>query len=207
MITRRKYYHPYRLWLFILVILALCFVNLPAVEYDVDRDKENSVKFISDAPIEDFEGVTEAIDGYVLWEANSLKVDADYSTSEFYFEVDLESLDTGIGLRNRHMRENYLETDEYRYASYKGKLTNVAMNPDSSYAYSILSEGTFSVHGVDKNIKVLSKVYAADGGYKVSSEFEIKLSDYDIEIPSLMFMKIDETIQIFLDFHLKKIKK
>lgn len=207
MITKRKYHQPYRHWSLISVVLSLSFVNLNAVEYDVDRDQKNSVKFISDAPIEDFEGVTESIDGYVLWEGDSLKVDADYSNSEFYFEVDLESLDTGIGLRNRHMRENYLETDEYRYASYKGKLTNVAMNPDSLYAYSIISEGIFSVHGVDKNIKVMSKVYMADSGYKVTSEFEIKLSDYDIEIPSLMFMKIDETIQIFLDFHLKKIEK
>ena len=41
---------------------------LVAGEYHVDKERENQVKFISDAPLEDFEGVTDKIDGYIFWE-------------------------------------------------------------------------------------------------------------------------------------------
>ncbi|MBK9304990.1 MAG: YceI family protein [bacterium] len=35
-------------------------------------------------------------------------------------DVDLAALDTGIGLRNRHMRENHLETDRFPQAVFRG---------------------------------------------------------------------------------------
>jgi polyisoprenoid-binding protein YceI len=189
------------------IILSL-FILHPAVdgfaeEYHVDREETNTVKFISDAPFEDFEGVTDKIDGYVLWNGTKLSPDSDYSNREFYFEVELASLDTGIGLRNRHMRENYLETDTYPYVSFKGKLTSVAV--DSADDYSITGAGIFSLHGFDREISIIANVFNDENGIKVQSEFDIKLSDYNIEIPSLMFLKINETIHLILDFHLKKV--
>ena len=84
---------------------------------NVDKSAENMVKFISDAPIEDFEGVTSSIDGYLFWEGDDL-----LNQSELYFEVDLNTVDTGIGLRNRHMRENYLHTDKFPKTHFTAKL-------------------------------------------------------------------------------------
>ena len=45
----------------------------------------------------------------------------------------------------------------------------------------------------------------SEGGYRVKTNFEVKLTDFDIEVPKLMFVKIDETMQLELDFHLKKV--
>ena len=70
--------------LIIIVFLAFISTNTFAkVEHQVDKSKKNVVKFISDAPVEDFEGITSSIDGYMLGEKG------DFKGTELYFEVDL----------------------------------------------------------------------------------------------------------------------
>ncbi|MBN1998224.1 YceI family protein, partial [candidate division KSB1 bacterium] len=96
----------------VLLLYSLCAA---AAEFQVDKTQERKVRFISDAPAEDFDGVTEDIDGYALFDEKNPS-----GENEFYFQVQLNSLDTGIGLRNRHMRDNYLETKKYPVAEFKG---------------------------------------------------------------------------------------
>lgn len=189
-----------------LIFIGLLFqtgATALATEYHLDREKNSTVKFISEAPFEDIEGVTDKIDGYVLWEGTRFGGESNFSNSEFYFEVELAGLETGIGLRNRHMRDNYLETDQFPYASYKGKIAEVVL--DSVNYYSVTSEGIFSIHGVDRAVSIIALVSRIDTYLRVYCEFEIKLTDYNIDIPSLMFLKINETIQLFLDYYLKEV--
>ena len=49
----------------------------------MDKSRQNQVKFVSNAPIEDFEGVTDKIDGFIFWENDDLT-----KNSALYFEVD-----------------------------------------------------------------------------------------------------------------------
>lgn len=61
--------------------------------------ENGSVEFLSKAPLNEFTGKSSNLNGLV---------DLDKNLLDFY--VDLNTLNTGIGLRDRHMRENYLET-------------------------------------------------------------------------------------------------
>ena len=181
--------------LFLLLIAGFVYAG----EYHVDKDKKNLVKFISDAPIEDFEGVTDKIDGYVYWE------DSIYTkNSEIYMEVNLNTLDTGIGLRNRHMRENYLETDQYPLTHFKGKIVSDRVANDSTV--SIDAEGEIFIHGITKPLTVKADLIKKSGGYRIQTNFIVKLSDFQIEIPSIMFYKIDENMDLYLDFFVKEMK-
>lgn len=181
-------------------VLAFTALSAGAAEYHVDLSAKNQVKFISDAPIEDFEGVTDKIDGYVLWQEDSLREGTEYQGSELYFEVELKSLDTGIGLRNRHMRENYLETDKFPYARYKGRISEVKKSPSGGFI--VVSDGDFEVHGKSKAMTIVAEVTGDGKSYHVSSRFSVKLPDFQIEVPSLMFLKISEIIQLELGFNL-----
>ena len=181
------------------LLLFLFFpVLVFSVELNVDKQSSNQVKFISNAPIEKFEGVTDKIDGYVLWAGDTIT-----DSSEFYFEVDLNSLDTGIGLRNRHMRENYLETDNYRFASYFGAISHV--EKDSSGSLNITAAGTFKLHGIEKPLELAVLAKKAGGAYIVETHFAVALSDYDIKVPKLMFMKVEENMAVSVKIKLKTI--
>lgn len=167
-------------------------------EYQIDKNQHNQVKFISDAPIEDFEGVTDQIDGYIFWEGEDLT-----NKSEIYLEVDLNSLDTGIGLRNRHMRENYLHTDKFPFTHYKGKITESKRKDDTTYT--VVTEGMIFIHGVEKPLSVQGTlIKAGENGFRIKSDSQVKLSDFNIEIPSIMFYKINETMELVLDFFIRK---
>ncbi|UCF65294.1 MAG: YceI family protein [bacterium] len=187
----------YKSVIFLLTVSSLILAG----EYQVDQDRvENLVKFISDAPMEDFAGVTRKIDGYIFWEGDDL-----LNKSEMYFEVDLNSLDTGIGLRNRHMRENYLETDKYPFTHFTGKLVNAEVAKEGEYK--VTAEGTMFIHGVEKPLTVEGTLLSADSGFRIQTTFIAALSDYNIKIPQLMFFKIDENMTLELDFYVKKVEQ
>lgn len=180
-----------------MIILILVGINL-AQEYHVDKSKENLVRFISDAPLEDFDGVTNNIDGYMY-----LKSLDDLADNQLYFEVDLTTLDTGIDLRNRHMRNNYLETDRYRFTYFEGAIRNIKEIENNSYEVEV--EGGLFIHGVTKQIKTTGFLKDADDGLIVQTEFDVSLPDFNVDIPQLMFMKINEVIKLELEFHLKRV--
>lgn len=183
-----------------LVSFCLLSFSLYATEHNVDKSQKNLVKFTSDARIESFDGTTDKIDGYMVWDGDDI-----LSKNQLYFEVDLRTLDTGIGLRNRHMREEYLETDKYPMTSFKGKIIKADKASDGKL--NVVAEGNMSIHGVTKPITIKGTLTPSQaGGYRVQSSFEVKLPDYNIPIPQLMFLKISEVMKLNLDFFTKKVK-
>jgi polyisoprenoid-binding protein YceI len=169
-----------------------------AQEYHVDRSADRSVTFSSHASALEFQGVTDKIDGYVLMNGKRLSADTGGDGTKLYLEVDLASLDTGIGMRDRHMRDEYLEVDKYPYASYEGHILRTSVL--SGGGFRVTATGTLSLHGVSHDREIACDVTPAGEGYRARCAFDVLLSDYDIEIPKVMFLKLANEIQIALDF-------
>lgn len=144
--------------------------------------------------------MTDRVDGYVTWAGGgSLSANANVQGSEFYFEVDLNSLDTGKGQRNRHMRENYLETASYSYATYKGTIRNITAGRGDTLVIAV--SGAFTVHGVERTLGVACPVTPErQGGYRVRCRFPVRLSDHQIKIPSIMIMKLNNQVDLTVEF-------
>ncbi len=170
----------------------------------MDLEAERVVRFISRAAIEEFEGVTDRIDGYVLLDTDGLTEETGRGETELYFEVELASLDTGIGLRNRHMRDNYLEVETYPYAAFGGKIARAA--PLADGAYRVTAQGVLGVHGVERERAITCDVSPAGAGYRVQCAFTVLLSDHDIEIPKVMFLKLNNEIRVEVDFYLEPVE-
>lgn len=89
-----------------------------AQEFRVDSTQENEIRFLAEATFNNFEGVTKSVEGYLILDKK------DRTKDKFDFQVKLDSLDTCIGLRNSHMR-NDLNTREYPVAEFKGMLLSI----------------------------------------------------------------------------------
>jgi hypothetical protein len=61
------------------------------------------------------------------------------------------------------------------------------------------------IHGIEKQIKINALMFEKDDGYLIESSFDVKLSDYKIEIPELMIFKIDEVMRLKITFFVKEI--
>lgn len=169
-----------------------------AQEYHVDLSADRTVRFISRASIEEFEGVTDRIDGYVRLDGPTLSGDTGGDETELYLEVDLASIDTGIGLRNRHMRDNYLEVEQYPYATYEGSIVSVAAS--SGGGFRVTSRGAMTIHGVTRAMEIPCDVTPSGRGYRTQCSFQILLTDHGIDIPRIMFLKLANEIRLELDF-------
>lgn len=168
-------------------------------ELQIDHTAPNLVRFVSHTQLDEFQGVTDKIDGYVVLAGSGLSGAAEGLGTDLYFEVDLASLDTGIGLRNRHMRDNYLDVEKYPYALFKGTIARIdEMGGDG--AARVAAAGTFTVHGVPREREITCDVTPAGSAYRATCAFQVLLSDHSITIPKIMFLKLANEIQVDVAF-------
>ena len=172
--------------------------------YQVALESDRLVRFTSSTAIDEFEGTTERLDGLVLLNTEELTDRTGGAESEIYFEVDLASLDTGIGMRDRQMRNSYLEVDRYPYAAFGGTIEQVTSLPGEMFQ--VTTQGILGIHGIEQERALTCNLATVNEGYRVNCAFPVFLSDHDIEIPKLMFLKLNNEIRMELNFILEPVE-
>lgn len=112
----------------------------------------------------------------------------DKSTGELVVLGLIKSFKFKSPLMEEHFNENYMESDKFPKANFKGKLLKFDGKPGSFDL-----EGDLTIHGVTNKIK--TKVSLA-GDNKLSGSFVIRLSDYKLEVPALAKKTLAETAKI-----------
>ena len=184
-------------------LLAICLLTMAAFceEWHVDREADNMVTFTSSIPLLTFTGATGRIDGYLYWEGPEMLT----GHSELLFEVDLNSLETGIGKRDRDMRDDVLETGKWPFGAFMGTIGDVEKVDSSLTVFRVVATGKMSLHGKKKSLQIPALITIEDDRMTVEAQFSIFLKDYDIEAPKLMaFIKVAEEIIIDLKFYLAR---
>ena len=185
-----------------IIILLVVQTFMFAEEWNVKKSKDNLVKFTSSTTLLDFDGITDNIEGYIYWEGEEVFGDK----NEIYFEVDINSVETGIGKRDRDMREDVLETDKWAKTSFKGNVKELKALDKENQKYELISVGIMSLHGHEKELEIKANIDIDDNVMNVICDFSVFLEDYDIEAPSLLaFVKVAEEIKLHLNFQLEKI--
>ncbi len=154
----------------------------------------NQVVFRSEAPVESFEGKTRKV-------RSEIRVDLDALDEDFEvkIEVDLASLETGMALRDKHMRENHLETDRFPIVSFHGTELLEPSQPAIGVGEQVRFRvrGDLDLHGVTRVIEVPIEADRLDSDrILIRAAFPVRLSDHRIERPKFLFMKLSEEQQI-----------
>lgn len=185
-----------RLRSFLFLILALAGAARAATAADATwRIGDGSeVAFTSKASLETFDGRTQVVHGEVTCDPGDLS-----GPLTLRVEVDLASLDTGIGLRNTHMRERHLQTDRYPQAVFTGRAvasaTPAALEPGQAARVAVTGE--LALHGVTRPLTVEAEVtLGGDGGLRIVAAFPVRLSDHDIPRPQFLALKLADEQQV-----------
>jgi polyisoprenoid-binding protein YceI len=193
-----------------LAVLALSMQNAAAdtlTFYVNDSQRRDMVKFTSKAPLETVVGATGEVKGFVSVNAKDIT-----DSPQAIFEVDLASLKTGIGLRDRHMREQYLETDKFPAVVFELlEITDTdAKELKENADIKLTARGHFKLHGVTKEITVPITVgyyrESNDDGarfagelIRITAEFDVLLSDYEIKRPQFVILKLDDRQKVNIE--------
>ncbi len=167
---------------FILTILLVTFFcsEVQAQKY---RLSSSEVSFFSEAPMENIEAFSE--------ETKSI---FDESSGEIAFIVPIKSFIFDKSLMQEHFNENYLESDKYPNARFEGKL--VHYDPDKEGEQQVRAKGTLTIHGVSQPVDVPGTVIRDSSGIGMEANFPVKVADYDIEIPKIVFYNIAEEVEV-----------
>jgi polyisoprenoid-binding protein YceI len=148
------------------------------------------VEFLSNVPLHSFTGVSDNLVG---------RIDLDGNTVDFY--VDLNTLDTGNGKRDRDMRKT-LDTAKYPFAEFFGAFSTPP-DPQRAGAQEVEVSGRFTIHGVTRTIRVPGTATFGPQGLRIQAAWILRLEEYNIEPPSLLIIKVDDEQEISLDILLK----
>lgn len=106
------------------------------------------------------------------------------------FEAQMDDFVTGLSLRDKHMKEKYLETKKYP----KAVLALAPLKPD--YGKEQDFTGKLTLHGVTKDIKGKVTAVKLDKGVQAKGEFGVVLEDYGIAIPSYAGVTVAKDVTI-----------
>jgi polyisoprenoid-binding protein YceI len=157
------------------------------------QSSQGTIKFYSEELLED-----------ITASNNKVKSIFDSESGQIVFSVTITGFEFEKSLMQEHFNEKYLESDKYPKATFNGTITGYKMNkmnPD------VVAEGELEIHGVKNKIKVGGKLNFIGNKLIIHTVFMVKLVDYEITVPKLMFQKIAEEIEVTLDIEYKAYEK
>jgi hypothetical protein len=181
-----------RLSLLILVLLNGAITSLQAQEKYID--KNGIVIFeASEQLFEEVKAANESVTAILSTETNQIASLA--LIKGFHFKNSL---------MEEHFNENYIESETYPKAKFKGNLIdfNVAELDENITEVSV--EGTLEVHGRQKGVHAKLKTQKIRDIISMTGEFKVTPGDFDIEIPQIVRNKIAKEVLVKLDFKLAK---
>ncbi|WP_394747181.1 YceI family protein [Spongiimicrobium salis] len=109
-----------------------------------------------------------------------------------------------VALMEEHFNENYMESEEYPKATFKGKLEGFSAGDLSSSAKEYPLKGSLTLHGKTKEINTTAKVSKSGDVISFTTSFRTKPQDFAIDIPKVVSNKIAKEINVVVDFEMKK---
>lgn len=192
----------------ILAIASLLLAFTVAAEprtYTIRPDGKNVAGFTLSDAIETVDGTTPKVTGTIVADV------ANPAASSVDVTVDLSVLDTGIKLRDQHVRERYAETTKFPEAHFKSVSVSAPAGPlAANQPVEISVTGDFEMHGVTRRITVpvrvviipettISRSTRGPGDLiHATANFSVKLSDYRINVPqSFVGNSVDIRLDVF----------
>jgi len=123
-------------------------------------------------------------------------------TSEIAALALMKSFRFKNSLMEEHFNENYIESETYPKAKFRGKLLDFDYSNLSENNTSVVVEGKIELRGKEKSIRTTLNVKKSDGSIIMQGSFKVTPADFDIEIPSIVREKIAKEIIVSLDFKL-----
>ena len=158
--------------------------------------KSGRVTFDASGPLEKIEAINDKSTSVV-----------DFSTGQIEFGVLLKAFLFERALMQEHFNENYVESDKYPKATFKGTIADASkIDRTKDGNYPVKVSGQLTLHGVTKDVETIATFIVKNGAVSASSDFKIEADDYNIAIPTLVKDKVANIINIQVQTNYEPLK-
>jgi len=181
----------YSFFAFTLLLTSLLAAQGPLITRD------GSTTFFSHAPLEDIEAVNDQTTAAV-----------DFTKGDVVVKMLIKHFTFENALMQEHFNENYMESEEFPSAIFKGTIvTDEVIDLSQDGTYEVNVKGTLTIHGVQQPSETKATITVAGNTVKAITKFIAKPADFDIEIPSVVVKNIAEEIEVTTTLNFNTAKK
>ena len=102
-----------------------------------------------------------------------------------------------------HFNENYMESDKFPKADFKGNIINFdEVNFSKDGVYNIKTAGKLTIHGITSDITIPGTLTVKGNTITAKAQFSILLKDYKIQVPDLVADKVNSNATITIESNL-----
>lgn len=170
---------------FQLIFLSLLFsFALSAQSPMITRDGTTS--FFSHSPIEDIEAINEKTTAAI-----------DFADGNVVVKMLIKHFTFENALMQEHFNENYMESEKFPSAIFKGKLvSDKTIDPSEDGTYEVTIKGELTLHGVSQPMESNATITVAGDKVTATTAFIARPAEFGIEIPSVVVKNIAEEIKV-----------
>ena len=129
------------------------------------------------------------------------KLKASEANGKIKISVPIDSLETGIGLRDKHLKRD-LHAADHPDAILEVERSKLK-EPEDKKTSSGSAKGKFTLNGKTKEISFRYKAKRTGSDYHVQGRATVDIRDYDIEVPCYLGVCVKPEVKIAVKFKLR----
>ena len=170
----------------IAISLFVSLIVLTSFSQERYFTRSGKISFYSSTPLENIEAINK----------NAVSV-FDRSTGQIEVSTLMRGFEFEKALMQEHFNENYIESDKYPKAVFKGKINDISnIDFTKSGKYNTTVSGKLTLHGETRDVTAPITFNINQGNISAIAEFKLLPPDFKISIPDLVREKIAKEIKI-----------
>ena len=181
----------------ILLWAAFLSITIPALSQSRYFTKSGRILFESEKELENIEA-----------ENKSVTAVLEPASGKLQFSVIIRGFEFHKALMQQHFNESYMESRKFPKANFSGIISG--STPVASLTagiHEVKASGELTIHGVTKTVEIPGTISVEDGILMLSSEFDVVVADYNIQIPAVVRNKIAKTVRVKVNCRLEPLKR
>lgn len=150
--------------------------------------KGSQVSFVAHITGGSFVAKSDSIKGTVDYDPNKKTLSGAEITA------DAASFETGMSLRDKHMRDKYLQASKYPAIIFKAAKDGLKFTGEKAKL-----KGVFVIKGVEKPVELDLQVKGSGPNFTADATFPLNITDYGIAQPKFAMVKMEPIIEISLN--------
>ncbi|PKA98522.1 YceI-like domain-containing protein [Flavobacteriaceae bacterium MAR_2009_75] len=170
-----------------IIALVFSFTCFCAFSQDKIIARQGQVSFFSYTSVENIEAANNQVLSII-----------DLSNGDIAVSMLMRAFVFKKALMEEHFNESYVESDLYPKLEFEGEIVDFKV--DATTAQTKMVKGEMTLHGVTREVEVKAQIEPKENAYVLSGEFDVGVSEYEINVPPLLRPNIAKVINVMFRF-------